>query len=171
MAGKVLTGAIAIIKVNGQAVGKMRTVTINENFQRIPVPKGLGSIFDDEMALVKFNGTVSCSQVEIDYRDSGLPGGVRRIFGSNIASQIAAGNNLQNFEDEAVLDFEGITVDLFKKIQDAIDPATNNIIPGAIPYATIGRMFIESDNVSINEQNVAGRDQTYRFLDPVTQDV
>lgn len=168
---RVLTGAIAIVKVNGQAIGKLRNVTINESFQRVPVPKGIGSIFDDEMALVKWSGTLSCDQAEINYRASGIPNGVRRIFGANIISQIAAGNNQVNFEDQAVLDIDGVSVDVYKKLTDIIDPNTGNIVPKTEPYAVVRRMFIESDNVTISEANISGRNQTYRYLDPVTENV
>lgn len=169
-ANRVLTGALAIVKSNGQAIGKMRNVTINEQFNRVRVPAGLGSIFDDEAALIKFQGTITADQVEIDYTRSGIPNGMKRAFGSNIASQIAAGNNRVNFEDEAVLDFDGISVDIYKKLTDFID-ANGNRVPKAVPYAVVNRMFIESDNVTINEQNIAGRNQTFAYLDPVTTDL
>lgn len=164
---KVITGAIAIIKVKGFAVGKMRDVRVTENFQRIPVPKGLGSIFDDELALVKWSGSCSCSFMEVSYKASGIKDAVRRVFGANILSQIASGNNIANFEDQAVLDDLGVDLEIYKKIADIIDPATGLIIPKAIPYSSLGGLFIESDSVNISEANVAGRDQTFRYLRPV----
>ena len=68
----VITGALAIIKVNGVAIGKMRDIRVNENFRRVRVPKGLGSIFADEFALVEWAGTISCSFYEISYGKTGL---------------------------------------------------------------------------------------------------
>lgn len=168
MADKALTAAIAIIKdANDRSIGKMRNLRVNENFRRVEVPRGIGSIFDDEMALVKWSGTVSCSFFEVNYKKSGVPNAVRRMFAPNIASQIATGNNQENFEDQAVLDDIGVTLNLYKKATDIIDPNTNKIIPKAVPYAIITRMFIESDNLDISEGNVSGRDQSFRYLDPI----
>lgn len=170
MAGdKVLTGAIAIIKIQGIAVGKMKDISINESFGRIDVSKGLGSIYSDEFAMIKWSGTLSCSFWEVSYKLSGIKDAVHRVFGSNIASQIASGNNQENFEDQLVLDDIGVDVDIFKKLTDVIDPVTKLIKPKAVPYATVRGLFIESDNVSINEGNVAGRNQSFRYLYPVTE--
>lgn len=163
---KVITGAIAIIKVNGVAVGKMKDIRVNENFRRVRVGKGLGSIFADEFALVEWLGTVSCSFFEIDYAQSGVRNAVRRVFGSSILSQIASGNNQVNFEDQHVLDEIGVDLDIYKKLTDVVDP-TGIITPKTEPYATLGGMFIDSDNVSITEANIAGRDQSFSYLRPV----
>jgi len=166
---KVLTGAIAIIKMRGQAIGKMKDVSINETIGRIDVSKGLGSIFSDEFAVIKWSGTVSCSFWEVNYETSGVTDAIERVFGSNILSQIASGNNQENFEDQLVLNDLGVDIDVFKKLADVIDPNTKLIKPKAIPYATVRGMFIESDNVSINEGNVAGRNQSFKYLYPVTK--
>lgn len=167
--GQVLTGALAIIKVNGVAVGLMRNVRVNESMRRVPV-RGLGSILPKEAPVTEWAGTLSCSFWEIDYTKSGIPNAIRRDVGlGNQASQIAGGINSANFEDNLVLDAEGVQVDLFKKVTDVIDPNTGLITPKAIPYAIIGRVLIESDNITIDEGNVSGRDQSFQFLDPVVR--
>lgn len=163
----VITGALAIIKANGKVIGKMRDIRVNENFRRVRVPKGLGSIFADEFALVDWAGTVSCSYFEISYGKSGLTDALKRsIFGSaTLFSQIANGNNTPNFEDQAVLDDVGLSLDIYKKIEGSISGGI--ITPDAPVYAQINGMFIESDNVNISEANIAGRDQTFQYLQPV----
>lgn len=167
MADQVLTGALAIIKVNGVAVGLMRNVRINESMRRVEV-RGLGSILPKEAPVTEWAGTISCSFWEIDYTKSGIPRGIRRDVGvGNTASQIASGINTANFEDQLVLDPNGVQIDLFKKQTDVVDPNTLLINPKATPYAVIGRCLIESDNVNVDEGTVSGRDQTFRYLDPV----
>ena len=163
----ILTGALAIIKSNGVEIGKMRDVRVNENFRRVRVPKGLGSIFADEFALVEWAGSVSCSFFEISYGKSGLTDALKRaIFGTaGILSQIAGGNNALNFEDQAVLDDIGLSLDIYKKIEGST--AAGIITPDAKVYATLSGMFIESDNVNISEANIAGRDQVFQYLRPV----
>lgn len=169
MAEKSLTGAIAIIKRNGVAIGKMKDIQVNESIQRLDVSKGLGSIYSDEFAAVKWNGTVNCSFWEVNYKQSGVSGALNRVFGSSILSQIASGNNQENFEDQVVLDDIGVDIEIYKKVADIIDPNTKKIKPKVVPYATVRGMFIESDNVTISEGNVAGRNQSFRYLYPVTE--
>lgn len=164
---KVITGAIAIIKVKGVAIGKMRDIRVNESMRRVRVSKGLGSIFADEFAVVEWLGNVQCSFFEVNYVDTGIKDAIRRIFGASILSQISSGNNVSNFEDQLVLDDIGVDLDIYKKVTDIINPSTQIITPKVEPYARLGGMFIESDNVNITEQNVAGRDQTFSYLRPV----
>jgi hypothetical protein len=163
----VLTGAIAIIIVNNKPVGLMRDIRINENARRQPV-KGLGTILPKEAPVTDWNGTVSCSFYEIDYAESGIERAIRRDVGvGNAESQVAIGISTPNFEDNLVLDEFGVQINLFKKVKDIIDPATGLIIPNKVPYAIVTRCMIEGDNINISEGSVAGRDQSFMFLDPV----
>jgi hypothetical protein len=164
---KVITGAIAILKVSGVAVGLMRNVRISESFRRVPV-RGLGSILPKEAPVTEWSGTLSCSFWEINYKKSGIPNAPRRAVGlGNAASQIAGGINNANFEDNLVLDADGVQVDIYKKETDIVDSVTGLINPKATPYAIVGRCLVESDNVSIDEGNIGGRDQSFQYLDPI----
>jgi hypothetical protein len=166
----VLTGAIAIIKVNGIPVGLMRSVKISESTRRIPV-RGLGSILTKEAPVVEWAGTVSCSFFEISFEKTGIPNAIRRDVGiGNAASQIATGNPQTNFEDDLVLSTQGVQLDIYKKIKDILGP-TGLIVPKVQPYAIIGRCLIESDSINIDEGNVSGHDQTFMYLDPIVRDI
>lgn len=163
----VFSGALAVIKVNGQPVGLMRNLRISESMRRIPV-RGLGAIIPSEAAVVEWAGSVSCSFFEIDYLTSGIPGAILRAVGlGNQVSKIATGNNIPNFEDNLVLDTTGVELDVYKKVTDVIDKTTGLINPKIIPYAIVGRCFIESDNVTLDEGNISGRDQSFTYLDPI----
>lgn len=171
---KVLTGAIAIIKVStptGQkVVGLMRDVRINESFRRQEV-RGLGTILPQEAPVTEWRGTVSCSFFEIDWKKSGLEKAIRRDVGlANAASQLANGNTATNFEDNLVLDDLGVTLNVYKKITDAVDASTGLIIPQATPYCIVTRCLIESESVNISEGSISGRDQSFVYLDPIVFD-
>jgi hypothetical protein len=164
----VLTGALAIVIVNNKPVGLMKNIRAAENTSRAQV-RGLGSILPKEAPVTAWSGTVSCSFYEIDFKKSGVPGATRRDVGAgNGASQVTIGNNVPSYEDQLVLDTEGVQLNIFKKIKDVLDPATGLIIPGKVPYAIITRVLIESDSINIDEGSVAGRDQSFQFLDPIT---
>jgi hypothetical protein len=163
----VYTGALAIIKVKGTAVGLMKNISINEDEERVSI-YGLGTIIPSEAPVVRWAGTLTCSFWEIGYAESGIPGAIRRDVGvGNTTSQIASGINTPNFEDQLVLDSDGVEVDIFKKGEDVIDPSTGLINPKAVPYAIVGRCLIKSDNVTIDEGQPSGRSQTFVYLDPV----
>jgi hypothetical protein len=159
----VFTAAIALVKVNGQVIGKIKNLRASETFNRIPV-QGIGTIFESEAPVTKFDATFSCSLMEINFKNGGLPGAIRRIF-PNIASAVLSGE--PSFEDNLVLDENGIQVDLFKKIADVVDPQTGNIKPKLEPYATINNALITQDGFDISEGGIVGRDQSFKYLQPI----
>lgn len=165
---KTMHGAIAIIKVDGKAIGKMRDVRINESFRRMRVNKGLGSIMPDEFAVTEWAGNLSCSFFEINYEKSGIPNALNRFFGSNILSQIAQQINTPNFEDQLVLDYVGVDIEVYKKVQGTSQQSNSGdiVTPALKHYCTVRGCFIESDNVNIAEGQVSGRDQTFQYLFP-----
>lgn len=155
MATKVLTGALAIVKRNGVPIGKMKDIRLQESIRRVRVG-GIGTILPQEQPPVEWTGKLSCSFYEIDFRKSGIPDAIKR--------KVA---NKQDFEDQLVLDSEGVQIDIFRKVSDVIDPDTKLIKPKVEPYATVARCLIEGDNVNISEGQVSGRDQSFSYLDPI----
>ena len=159
----VLTGAIALIKVNGEVIGKMKSVRCQEQIRRQPV-RGIGTIIPSEQAVIEWEGTLSCEFMEIQFQKTGIKNAIRRIF-PNIASQVGLGE--PSFEDNLVLDVDGVQIDIFKKVTDVVNP-DGTIKPKLIPYATISRCLIESDSFDINEGSIAGHSQTFKYMTPLT---
>lgn len=163
MADKVLTGAIALIKVDGVVIGKMRGVRCQESMRRLPV-RGLGTIIPSEQAVVEWEGTLSCDFMEIKFQTTGITNAIRRIF-PNIVSQVLNGNS--SFEDQLVLDTQGVQVDIYKKVADVIN-AQGIITPTLQPYASVQNCLIESDSFDISEGAIAGHSQSFKYLVPLT---
>lgn len=160
---KVLTGAIALIRVKGQVVGKIKSVRYQENMRRIPI-RGLGTILPSEQAVTEWDGSFSCDFFEMKYDTTGIPDAIKRRFTSS-RSQVLIGQ--ESFEDQLVLDTEGVQIDIFKKVSDIIDPVTGIIKPALQPYAIITKALIESDSFDISDGNVAGHSQSFKCLEPV----
>lgn len=163
MADKVLTGAIALIKVDGSVIGRMRGVRCQESMRRLPV-RGIGTIIPSEQAVVEWEGTLSCDFMEVEFQKTGITNAIRRVF-PNIVSQVTNGN--ASFEDQLVLDVTGVEVDIFKKVSDVID-ANGIIKPKLIPYAIVKNCLIESDSFDISEGAIAGHSQSFKYLIPLT---
>ncbi len=152
---KTLTGALAIIRVNGTPVGRMRNVRVSESMRRVEV-MGIGTILTSETPVVAWTGNISCDFYEIDFQFTGIQNAIRRDVQTN-----------QDFEDQLLLNYDGVQVDIFKKVADVIDPNTKLIKPKVVPYASIKRCLIESDGMDLSEGAIAGHNQSFRYLDPV----
>jgi hypothetical protein len=159
----VLTGAIALIKVDGEVIGKMRGIRCQENMRRLPV-RGIGTVLPSEQAVTEWDGSLSCDFMEIEFQKTGIKNAIRRIF-PNIASQVLNGNS--SFEDQLVLDVDGVQVDIFKKVSDVID-ANGIIKPKLKPYAIVKNCLIESDSFDISDGAIAGHSQSFKYLTPLT---
>lgn len=160
---QVLTGALALIKVDGQVIGKMKSVRCQETMRRQPV-RGLGTILPSEQAVTEWDGTLSCEFMEVEFKSTGITNAIRRAF-PNIASQVLIGET--SFEDQLVLDSDGVQVDIFKKVSDVLNP-DGTIKPKLKPYAIVKRCLIESESFDINEGSIAGHSQSFKYLDPLT---
>jgi hypothetical protein len=160
----VTTGAIALIKVSGRAVGLAKNVRISEQYSRQPV-QGLGTILLSELAVTSFSGTLSCDYYLIDFQNDAFPESIDRNF-NNVASQALTGGT--SFEDQLTLSTLGFDFSVYKRVQDLIDPVTGVITPKVAPICTARNCFIESDSLDISEGSISGRSQSFRYLTPIT---
>lgn len=157
------TGAIALIKSSGIVIGKIRGIRGSETMRRLPT-RGCGTILPSEQSVVEWDGTVSCDFIEVNFRDTGIINAIRRVF-PNIASQVLTGQ--PSFEDQLVLDTDGVELDIFKKVTDVI--GANGIIkPKLKPYAIIKRCLIDSEGFDISDGALVSHSQSFKYLDPIT---
>jgi len=152
---KVLHGALGIIRKNGTPIGKMRNLRWTENLRRGDV-RGIGTILRQEAPTLEHGGTLSCDFYEVDYRKTGIPDAIRRDVQTN-----------QEFEDNLLLNHDGVQVDIFKKVEDFVDPNTGLKKAKAQPYAVIKRLLIESEGADLTEGAISGHNQSFIFLDPI----
>lgn len=153
---QVLTGALAIVRSGGQVIGKLRNVSATENMRRVPV-RGIGTILPSESAVTEWSGSVNADMYFIDFTKSQIPGAIRRDAASN-----------QEFEDQLVLDSQvGVQIDLFKKVEDAIDPVTKLLKSKATPIAIFSRCMITTDGINVSEGQISGRNIAFEYLDPI----
>lgn len=155
MADNVLTGAIAIIRVRGTAIGRMRTFSITENLDRGTV-KGIGTIYTIEAPVIGHAGSGRADFYTVDYTKSPFVDAIRRDVQTN-----------QQFQDQLTLLEGGFTLDLFKKFSDVVDPDTGLVVPQVEPFASVTRVLINSDGFDISEGAVSGRNISFIFLDPI----
>jgi hypothetical protein len=93
------------------------------------------------------------------------PAQLSRKF-SNVESAVLAGES--HLRIKLCWMMRAFRLILFKKIADVIDPSTGVIKPKLNPYATIRQALIETDGFDISEGNLVGRDQSFKYLKPIT---
>lgn len=150
-----LTAPIALIKVNGQVVGRARNIEVRETFRRVPV-YGIGEGTPVEIPFTQWSGTVSCGFYETKFTETGMPGGVKR----NAVSK-------QEFIDNVVLDSKGIDIVLFKREEDTQDPNTGLRRGRWTEHLTVRGCFLEGDGMDLTEAQLGGHNQNFSYKDPV----
>jgi len=156
MATKVLTAPLAIIKVGGKAVGKMKNLRITETMRRGRVA-GIGQLTPDELPALEWSGSLSCSFYNIDFNKSQLPGAILRKV-----------NTVQEFVDNVLLQEEGVQLDIMRK--KAAGPAnpTSGIIPTDLEvFASVKGAFLTREGFDISEGQISGKDADFEYTTPI----
>lgn len=151
---KVITGAIAIVKVNGVAVGKMKGIRVNENVTRGDV-RGIGQLTPLERPALSWSGTLSCDFYNIDLKMSQLPQGIFRSV-----------QTLQEFVNSLVLQEEGISVDIYRKVPTGGQTAPL-ILSEETPYCTVRGVLLDAESFDINEGQISGHNQSFSYIYPI----
>lgn len=147
------TAPLCIVKRNGKAIARIRSLRLNESIQRGEV-QGLGNLTLDEVPPTRIRCSASFSSYTVKFRDSAIPDGIDRTF-----------DTVKDFVDNFLLK-DGIQLDLYKKVEDTVDE--NGIKTAKLePFATIRDMFIDNDSMDVTEGNVSTRDQSFQYLTPV----
>jgi hypothetical protein len=151
---EVLTGPMAVIKVNGQAVGKMKDIRVNETFRRQPV-KGLGQLYADEMPVLDFEGTVSCSYYNIDLKKAMLAGSITR-----------SANDVEEFTANLLLQEKGVQLDILQRVKVGTNPDGSPKV-GFKTYCSIRELFLNRQSFNISEGQISGRDEEFNHTSPI----
>ena len=155
MEKRVLTAPLAIIKFNGSPILKAQNVSITENINRQPI-QGIGNIRTQELPVTKWMGTINCSLYLTSIDTPEIDAIRRRVASSS------------EFDDQLLLnDQNGYTFFLFRRVEDAVDPATGKIGSTLNAYATIARAYPNTQSLSINEGQVGTTQQAFEYLDPI----
>jgi len=159
MQQKVLTAPLALIEVNGVTVGKMRNIRITETFRRGRV-SGIGELTPQEVPALEWNGTLTCQFYEVTFKDTGVPGGIKR-----------AAPGLLDFVDNVLLQEDGVDLKIYKKVSNGINPATGLITSQLEVHATVTGCFIDREGMDINEGQISGHDQDFTYINPILYSV
>jgi hypothetical protein len=151
---KTMTAPLAIVKTNGLPIGKMKNIRLTENIRRGAV-RGLGTLTPSELPPLEWSGSLSCGFYLINF--------------SNEAIQKALFRNVQNVEefvDTVLLQEEGVTIDIMRKVKD-FSQANGVIVPKLEIFASIKGCFLTREGFDITENSISGRDADFEYTTPV----
>jgi len=153
MADKVLTAPLAIIKVGGIPVGKMKSIRVTESIRRGRVG-GIGTLTPDELPALEWSGTLNCSFYNIDFIKSSIPNAIVRTTAKLIT-----------WVDSVILQDNGVQIDIYRKVKDS---ESNGIIESRLEvYATIKDVFLDREAFDLSEGQISGRDQDFTYKTPI----
>jgi hypothetical protein len=155
MKPKVLTAPLAIVKVDGITVGKMKNITCTETFRRGRV-SGLGELTPQELPATEWNGTLTAEFYEVEFNKTGLPEAIKRNAGSQ-----------QAFVDNVLLQEDGVNVTIYKKISSGIDANTGLHTAELQKHATIKGCFIDREGMNVSEGQIASHNQDFTYTTPI----
>ena len=150
---EVLTSPLALVKIAGATVGKMRNVRVTEQFSRGRVV-GIGELIASELPILGWQGSMSCSLYAIK-TNAGVFSAIDR-----------SGTNIQAFV-ESVLFNEGIQVDILMKRKAGNDPTTGRPIIELTTFASVKGVQLISEGFDISEGQISGRDGSFEYTTPM----
>lgn len=151
---KSMTAPLAIVKVGGKPVGKMRNIRLTETIRRGKVI-GLGRMNASEVPPLEWEGMMNAGFYLINFDDQALEGALLRKV-----------QTVDEFIDTVLLQDQGITVDILRKVTD-FQQANGVIVPKLEVFASIKGCFITREGFDISESQISGRDADFEYITPV----
>jgi hypothetical protein len=156
MAQKTLTAPLALIKVNGIVIGKMKNIRCTENIRRGRV-SGIGQLTPDELPALEWSGTLNCGFYAVEF-----------AVGIMKSALIRNVNTLDEFVDTVLLQENGIQIDVTRKVKDTgPDPTTGIIVSKLEIFASVKGCFLTREGFDISEGQISGRDADFEYTTPI----
>lgn len=154
MAQKTFTAPLAIIKVNGKPVGKMRNIRLTENIRRGKV-MGLGRLNATELPALEWDGTLSTGYYLIDFQEQVIQAALLREV-----------QTIDEFVDTVLLQEDGVQIDILRKVKD-FQQGNGVIVPKLELFASIQGCFLTRESFDVTESQISGRDADFEYINPV----
>lgn len=150
-----MTAALAIVlDSQGNAIASIKSLSLRESIQRGSV-RELGTLKKKEAPATAIDCSANFDFNLVDLIQSGIPD-----------AYVRQSNTYEEFEDNILLE-DGISIQIFKKVFDLIDPNTGLKKSKPEVFATITDLFIDEDSNDIPEGGVAQKKQSFQYLTPV----
>ena len=156
MEGQVLTAPLAIIKIKGTVVGKIKNLRLQEQYQRGNVV-GIGALISSEKPILGIQCTFSASYYVISVKKLGTIDNPFVIRGASTTEQ---------FVNTVLMQDNGVDIYVMKKGAKVI---TNGIVTEATEenLFVIKNAFLTSNSFDIQEGQISSSDLSGEYLEPI----
>lgn len=156
MEGQVLTAPLAIIKIKGTVVGKIKNLRIQEQYQRGNV-MGIGALISSEKPILGIQCSFSASFYVVSIKKLGTIDNPFVIRGVSTTEQ---------FVNTVLMQDNGVDIYVMKKGAKVI---TNGIVTEATEenLFVIKNAFLTSNSFDLNEGQISGSDLSGEYLEPI----
>lgn len=155
---RTVTGPVALIKVNGVTIGKIKNIRASESYSRAEV-RGLGNLQAQELPILAHSGTFSVDSFLINIKGDGI----KSLINRDVTSPEQFINSLL-LQDQA-----GVDIYIYKKIPKTIDSSSKLVTEvGEEPVAILRKCFLDNFSMDISEGQIGNHSQSGKFLEPIT---
>lgn len=155
---RVMTAPLAVIKVNGQAVGKMKNVRVTEQIRRGRVT-GLGRLNPSELPALEWSGTLSCSSYAINFN---------LLMNKKKLGTFRNAGTVDAWANAVLLQEDGLEIAIMRKVRDGeIDSETGLVTSKLETFAKVTGAFANREGFDVQEGQISGRDTEFEYLEPI----
>ena len=152
---RVMTAPLAVIKIGGQVVGKIKNIRIQEQYQRGSV-RGIGSLLEKEKPILAVNCSFNADAYTISLKKLGTIDNPFVLRGVKSTEQ---------FVNTVLMQDNGIDIYIMKKNATTVE---NGIVTeaGEEEFVVIRECYLESQSFDISEQNISGSQVSGTYINP-----
>lgn len=153
-----MSAPLATIQINGVTVGKMKNVRISESIRRGRVV-GIGSLNPSELPPLEWNGTLSCSAYNIDFK---------KLLNTSSLGAFRESSSVEAWMTALLLQEDGLEISILRKVKDGeIDKTTGQVKSKLETFAKVSGAFVNRENFDIQEGQISGRDTEFEYINPI----
>ena len=155
---RVMTAPLAIIKINGQSVGKMKNVRVTEQIRRGRVT-GLGRLNPSELPALEWSGSLSCGSYSINFN---------LLSNKSKLGTFRNAGTVDAWANAILLQEDGLEIAIMRKVKDGeIDAETGLINSKLETFAKVTGAFANREGFDVQEGQISGRDTEFEYLEPI----
>lgn len=153
---KVLTAPLALIKIGGVTVGKIKNLRVQEQYQRGNV-MGIGALISQEKPILGIQCSFTCSSYVVSIKKLGTIDNPFVLRGATTTEQ---------FVNTVLTQDNGVDIYIMKKGAKVI---TNGIVTEASEenLFVIKNAFLTSQSFDVQEGQISGSDMSGEYLEPI----
>lgn len=158
MEDRVMTAPLALIKINGKTVGKMKNIRITEQIRRGRVT-GLGRLNPSELPALEWSGSLSCSSYSINFN---------LLANKENKGTFRNAGTVDAWANAVLLQEAGLEIAILQKVKKSEPDAITGLLETEYKtFAKVAGAFANREGFDVQEGQISGRDTEFEYIDPI----